>query len=570
MGPQGTLYGQGSMGGTIRLITNQPDATEFSGSVQLSAADVDEGTENFSGDVMLNVPLIDDALAMRLVYSYSELGGFVDDPMDGREDINEADSEDIRFKLAYSGSDVFDLSYSYWKSEQNIDNDNSVSAGTDPADYIRFTGGVDNTWTAEFDLHRLNFNVEFEWGRLSNNTSYIDYSAPSEVNITALNLVGDAEFASEGFSNELQLSSNSNEMWNWVLGYFYRDAEGTIVFDFTLAGLDIGRDTAVTDSTTHSIFGEVSGTFIDGFLEVLVGLRYFEDERDFVNTVENPALPSPTDEETFDSTNPRFNVTLRPNDDSLYYFNMAKGYRSGIFNGTTNIVSAGIAGVNASVVQPDEIWTYELGAKWTLLDGAMVLESALYHSDWEDAQFQPYTPSGAGVVFNVGDAEITGVDLALVWATPLEGLLVNATFSYIDSEYTSVDPAVQLLGDLTPPPFGPFTSTIAEGEEVSAVPKTSYTISLDYTSKPFSNGMEWFANSSYSFRDEQNDMSGYPVRSDKQKMLSGRLGLQTERWNVALFGRNLTSETGILASSYGVFWGVARPREIGISAQYNF
>ncbi|MET0330374.1 MAG: TonB-dependent receptor [Dyella sp.] len=77
-GPQGTLYGAGSMGGTVRLLSNPPDATGFSGSVESTVSGTDGGGFNHDGNVMLNIPLVQDKLALRLVATEAHTSGWID------------------------------------------------------------------------------------------------------------------------------------------------------------------------------------------------------------------------------------------------------------------------------------------------------------------------------------------------------------------------------------------------------------------------------------------------------------------------------------------------------------
>ena len=77
-GPQGTLYGSGSMGGTIKLVTNQPDLHTVSTQVHGILSSTDQGGLNPGGDVAFNMPLMDDKLAIRLVATEKYTSGWVD------------------------------------------------------------------------------------------------------------------------------------------------------------------------------------------------------------------------------------------------------------------------------------------------------------------------------------------------------------------------------------------------------------------------------------------------------------------------------------------------------------
>jgi len=378
--------------------------------------------------------------------------------------------------------------------------------------------------------------------------------------------VGLADFPSDSITNEIRLSSSGSGHWNWIVGHYYRDSEGQQVTDSSFFAPTGGPflNVLVLDSETHSFFGEVSREFADGLVEVLVGVRAFEDKRTFQDLIFG--LPVSTFDEEFDSANPRLNISLRPNDDAMYYLNYAEGFRSGVFaSGAAQAVAAN-AGTTAGIVRPDSVKTLEIGGKWTLQDGAMNLEAAVYFSDWEDAQLQPLGPDGLPVPLNVGDAEIRGVDLALTATTGINGLIIGLTASYIDSEYTSVNPGVAVLAAAAG-----YSSSIADGQNLGAVPESSATLSADYTGPTFSNGANIFVNSSYSYRDEQNDLSGFPAKADAFEDLSLCIGYEKpESWKVTLFGRNLSNDIGVLSSSYGTFIGVTRPREVGLSVELEF
>ena len=568
-GPQGTLWGQGSMGGTMRLITAEPDSTKFSAKVRASYADISDGDDSTTGDLMLNIPLLEDKLAARFVYSKSNLGGFVDDPglpglIPSDDDINDGEYEDIRVKLSFTPTDNLSLRYMYWLSQQEIQASNQVNLGSDPEDllYSRFGGG--GPVEAEFELHSLTVDLDFESFTLTNNLSSLDYEQPNTSNIPGF-LSGIADFPSDGITNEIRLSSNGNGPWNWIIGHYYRDSDGAQVLDFSFFLLLGGPFLNVLEleSETNSFFGEVSREFADGLVEVLVGVRVFEDKREFQDLIFG--FPVSAFDEEFDSTNPRFNISLRPNDNAMYYFNYAEGFRSGVFVSGAGQAVAAAAGFTADIIEPDSVKTIEIGGKWTLRDGAMNLEGAVYFSDWEDAQLQPLGPGGFPLPLNVGDAEIRGIDLALTTSTGIDGLTLGLTASYIDSEYTSVNPGIAVLAA-----GGGFTSTIAEGESVGAVPDLSATLSLDYMGPSFANGTHIFVNSSYSYRDEQNDLSGFPAKADSFEDVSLRIGLEKpESWKVTLFGQNLTNDIGVLSSSYGAFIGVTRPREVGLSVEFE-
>ena len=104
-GPQGTLYGQGSMGGTIRYITNDPSFEGVEGSVTMAVSDTHKGGGNQKLTGVVNIPVIDDTLGFRVSATYKDDSGWIDQPLVGQEDINDNELSNIRIKGLWEASD---------------------------------------------------------------------------------------------------------------------------------------------------------------------------------------------------------------------------------------------------------------------------------------------------------------------------------------------------------------------------------------------------------------------------------------------------------------------------------
>ncbi|MEI8649206.1 TonB-dependent receptor plug domain-containing protein [Paraglaciecola sp. Hal342] len=84
-GPQGTLFGAGSMTGTVRLVSNDPDLSKFEGKYELSASKIEHGSNNKSVKALVNVPIIDNELAVRVSGYYLDNGGYIDNSLTGEK-----------------------------------------------------------------------------------------------------------------------------------------------------------------------------------------------------------------------------------------------------------------------------------------------------------------------------------------------------------------------------------------------------------------------------------------------------------------------------------------------------
>ena len=123
-GPQPTLYGEGSMGGTIRYITASPDLSEFSGRVSGRWGSVTDGDSAYRASAVLNIPIVEDTLAIRLLGGYEETGGWIDQTATGNKDINGAEIKTFRGKLLWEPTDrmAFSLMWQHQEQDQDFQN----------------------------------------------------------------------------------------------------------------------------------------------------------------------------------------------------------------------------------------------------------------------------------------------------------------------------------------------------------------------------------------------------------------------------------------------------------------
>src|SRR5262245_27590223 len=108
-GPQGTLYGEGSLGGTIKILTNKPNVDAFESKFEVSGSDTQEGGFNTSVNALVNVPFADSRAAVRLSGLYRDESGWIDNAANGDDDINDVQSSGGRVALRFKPNDDLDL-----------------------------------------------------------------------------------------------------------------------------------------------------------------------------------------------------------------------------------------------------------------------------------------------------------------------------------------------------------------------------------------------------------------------------------------------------------------------------
>src|SRR5690606_22584338 len=121
-GPQPTLYGDGSMGGTIRYVTASPDLDRASASVNTELTSIDDGENGWLVNGHVNVPLVDDRVGLRIAVGYEDQGGWIDRTATGETDINGYQIATARAKLLVKLNDDADVSVLLLHQESDQDN----------------------------------------------------------------------------------------------------------------------------------------------------------------------------------------------------------------------------------------------------------------------------------------------------------------------------------------------------------------------------------------------------------------------------------------------------------------
>lgn len=302
-GPQGTLYGSGSMGGTVRLITSQPDATAFNGSLQSTLSGTEGGGFNHNNNVMLNLPLVQDKLALRLVATEAHTSGWIDrivaNPFplvstDGATRGNvaaapvekqypESNAQQLngfRATLLWKPTDRLSITPSFFVQDSRQDGISAYDSvpGTN-AHYQPFD--IAEPLTDKISIFSLNVNVSFDafdatsstayWRRRSTQTEEAseDFNNPDTGATYAANyglpnpgyygptgsgvVFGHENDPSAQFSEELRVATKSDGKLNAVAGVFFSNYSATWNFNGTTdnpsAYMDLGTFAPAT--TTH-------------------------------------------------------------------------------------------------------------------------------------------------------------------------------------------------------------------------------------------------------------------------------------------------------------------------------
>ncbi len=599
-GPQGTLYGANSMGGTVRIVTNKPQFDRLEFQTDLTAGFMPEGEPSFYGNVMINLPLAD-SVALRAVGVYRKEGGFIDNvgvegvadfsEMTTQKDVNDEQVEGARLALSWQANEALRVTPSIFY--QNISIDGTPQYEPDTGDLQYSDRRVPEEQENDFTL--INLEIEYDFGRditLFSSMAWFDSGATIVDDFTKVQLLFElpaepfqrsfVDLSADRFTWETRLAGAFGGNINWILGGFFLHEK--IVYQqevpndslkgcpLEICGEDLGSvDSLFTGVQTNkderlAIFGEITWSPGDHW-DITGGLRWFSsnsDQRaDFFGYF-NGGTSTDIGESSESDLSPKLQVAYRPDDDNMIYGVISKGFRPG---GPTNIVPPSLCGgdlANLGLSEPlsqfhaDTLWNYEAGYKGTLAEGRVTLDAAAFFMDWTDVQQAVRLACGFGFVGNVGSAESKGLELEFM-AQASEHFSVFVTAGYTDAQFTETSEEVGVTQGDRIQNSARFTGSLSALYQQSLAASTTGYVqaSLQHSGNKMSQGL----------------VTGAPHVLPAITTVDLRLGLQRDNWELVLWGKNLTDERGQLQ-----FWdyqpaaldnvNVMRPRTFGITYRY--
>jgi len=549
-GPQGTLFGAGSLSGTVRYITGQPELGLRSMFGEIGGHRIDGGNGGATAKVGANVPL-GDRTAARLVVYHSELGGYMDAvrpdfSVDGN--INGGTKTGARAALRFAPSERFSITPRVVVQSVKMDGWNRIDAFNILANpYTTSRPPVtlgerelflhsDEPYDDDFVLGDVSLRYDFGAVSFASITSYTHRdllvmrdggalyasiaggSIGFPEHIYTLNNPFTDETTSRVLTQEVRLLGGGDRT-TWVVGGFFssnqRDyGQSVLVPGFEAAtgiptrGLRAGRDEIffsdlAYDLTQRAAFGEATVRVTDE-LDLTAGLRYynFSEDRDQVfdgalahdnNGISVVSVPGSTDADGFA---PRFIASFRPNETLTLNAQASKGFRLGGINDPLNTpicTPEDLATFSGRDSWRDETaWNYEVGAKSQMSGGRLALSLAAFYMDISDLQVTVTAGScSSRLIFNVPKAVSRGVELELV-AAPSELLDFSISATLTRSELRSTLTSTDTAGNVS------VVSGIREGNRLPSVPEVAGAASATWR-WPFRSGMQGFLTGTYQY-----------------------------------------------------------------------
>lgn len=607
-GPQGTLFGRNTIGGALNITTNKP-TYEYGGSFKLGLGNYDA----ISATGILNIPLVDDRLAARIVFSHVEHDGYGYNPTLG-SDVADQNDNFIRASLrADLTPDLrVDLSFDHYSgsNHQPLWVLNSYQAGLSAAQYAPFVAPAGSRISQagynpinESEVYDFTGTVtaELGFGTFKSITGYrnVDFQGASDLDGTPFPTADVRTFDLDGeqISQEFQLSGLAfDDRMTWVAGaYYFR--EEVVNSPITRVPTAIQDNTIRPENESISAFAQISYEILPD-LRLTAGARLVTDTRSMTYTPArfvvtgastNPEPPTTAitpgacpftaiglnqqpggclyqpEDISFDTVPLTIGIDYRLPGDGLLYAKFSKGFRSGGFQQAS--------GTTAAFYRPfdgESVASYEAGTKLSFFDNRLRIGASAYFSTFEDIQ-QNAILSAAPViiaVLNSGTAEIYGGELE---ATALLGdLRLSGSLGLIHPEFTD----------------GPY-----EGSEVPTVAETTYAFAADYPIELGSGRLDLHVD--YNYRSEVyflntvtitgagpvplSPFQRNSISQDGYGLLNAQVSytLAGSDLTVAAYGKNLTDE--YFAARSGSFAGanfnsivVGSPRTYGVTVSYAF
>jgi iron complex outermembrane recepter protein len=573
-GPQGTLYGDGSMGGVIRFITRNPrlDRQEFS--VETGASTYSGGGQGWRANAVANLPLAKDTAALRIVVGHEDIPGWVDNSATGQKDYNSARRDFARGKVLVKISPQVDASLMLFHTDTRTKNNSSTNDGT------TFPGFIPTPTLDRTSLGNLVVNADLGAVRLVSSTGYLDRKLDTAVDFTGAYRGGlpppvqaivlprpnsggayRQDMSMRITTQELRLESDDKGPLTWTAGVSYRktDTQSVTSDVWTDSALRLQggySGTAPTNVEQTAVFGELTFAF-DPAWSLTGGMRSFRETAVLQATQLPSGLAPPgTPSRVFDlkdsyrKTTPRLNLLWRYSTTGAAYATVSQGFRSGGFNTPP--------GQPASY-GPEDITTFELGNKGSLFDSALQYEVAVYQSRYRNIQSQDLAPGCTPATcrtstINSGSASGPGLDVAVSWQVA-KGLAVAASVGYSDLTYTVT------------------TRERNEGDPLNFIPKLTGSLSVTQRFN-WAAGLPGMWRVDYQHADAARFIirnQGANAQADATNYLNARVGLELSSWQLYLDGKNLNNFRGVLQPAlFGIPATRSAPRSLGVTLRTQF
>jgi iron complex outermembrane receptor protein len=616
-GPQGTIYGASSMGGTIHFVSNQPDVHAVSGQVHSSVGGTQGGGVNYEGDSVINLPIVDDVAALRIGALYEHESGWIDranpDGSIAARKINDVNTSVIRATVKVQPTEALTITPAVFLQRVTAGGQDLFGLALPPFESPTL---LPETSRDESVITSLTINYDFGWSDLTSVTGYFWRKDDRNIDGTVYDsqYLGGSLQAQFGFGGaaisalpapvqfntgvnqvhqELRLASKPqgpDDKWAWIGGLYYSKTRTSLLDNEHISNFNSTFDSVYGDTplnvlgaafpndlvyyalsefvnTEKAVFGQVTYTVLAG-LKVTAGARYEEASEDLAFVTEGyfgGGTPPFSSSAKGHALTPKAVIAYDVSPSTMVYASAAEGFRDGGVNRPVPVplCSADLAGLGLTQAptdyKSDKLWSYELGVKSRALQNSVVMTGALYDIRWTNIQTDIILPTCTfDIKDNIGSAESRGVE------GQIDARVNDHVALTLGGNYTSakIVTPVTLLG-------------VQKGDHVPGVPDYSINTSAEY-SQPFEFGgrgsvrvnAQWIGASQGTIIHNDPDFN-----RPSYFVMGASGGMRWGHCDVSLFVTNLLNDDKAIQrpNVAGVEYGIrVRPRTYGVGGTYSF
>lgn len=588
-GPQGTLFGSSSLGGAVNYVVNEADPSAIDvGAEGIVSSTRRSGEASYAAKAMINVPIIADKLAVRLVGLQRYDAGYLNNIGTGDKGSNDLRVGGLRGSIIFTPTETTKISALGLYQEYDLDDQTYVLFGADPKarTYDRNTN-VAEFQDTEIQLYSLRLDQEFGFANLTAvgshtikkaNLAFDDSIFGGNDPRTNTPQLSSSAGKSTTDYGELRLASSGTGPFTWLIGGNYTklrsdSTDGAFVEGIgayidanpaqfggqpgsVLAPGDLLRRTVSTSRVQEiAAFGELSYTIAD-VLTLTVGGRYFEyKSRPRLQFLPNAALIPPFDyqpgvrKET--GFVPKLSVSYKPSNRLTLYGLYSEGFRIGGIN--TFAVATGVP----IDFNSDSTQNYEVGAKFDLVPDTMSFDIAVFHIKWNDIQSRLFTPVDFNAyTVNGGGAKIDGVEMSLVFR-PSRNLTYTANLTYNDAR----------LSGLLPDSFAP-GGGYAAGTRLPGASEWILAQQLDFELRD--SPLRPRIGIAHRYLSKAPVAFGAALEKGDYSLIDLNASIRVmDGIEAGVFAKNLFDQYGILNAPFSFAGSVTRPRTIGASLRFG-
>lgn len=623
-GPQGTLFGARSLGGTVRLITTQPSATETSGRAHASISTTKNTNKpNYQIDGAINLPVITDRIGLRVVglrqydagyytrtfdrpgggtQTLRNIGRTVTDGVSAAAIIKLTDGLSVTPRILFqhtrlNGLPLADVAVDKTSPVPSVLRVNSL----DQRRGFDVPEASEDKWL----LGTVDVKLEKSFGSFIYSTTLFrrrtrDVEDQTDFIASAFGLSPkiptsiEVNHPTDSFAQELRFSSTFKGPFQIVAGLFYNNTRSN---EWSPPNIIPGIDAATggalgTDfvyqknwpskQQDFAAYSEVNWNVLPR-VTLITGARVFKTKTTASIQGDGIVYGGPTSRASStlneSGVTPKASVQYEFSRGNQIFITAAKGFRPGgpnqlfpaLFGCDNDLAALGLTPDQAAFYKSDSVWSYEIGAKATMFDRKLRASVSAFRIDWGNIQQKILLQCGFDFKRNSGAARSQGFEFELN-ANPVEGLTLSAGGGYVDAKFVEASP----------------TSRFKVGDRIPQVPKWNLNLSADYR-REIGGNLEGFVHADYAYVDSSNSSLNanvdvatgrlIPRIRPAYELVNTRFGVAIgEQAEIAVFGKNLTDERASLSditSAAVEAPGRARvvinqPRTFGIEARYKF